>query len=149
MGTFKDLTGLRFGLLYVKGRAESLNGKTMWLVRCDCGVEKTMRRESLINGRSKSCGCSRKRFKQTKQDKRYSLVNKRFGRLWVIWRAGSKKYGANGSSNALWECKCDCGKLVKVTAKALREGHTTSCGCLQREAMPNINKQENTEEVTA
>jgi len=132
MGTFKDLTGLKFGLLYVKGRAETQKRKTMWHVRCDCGVEKAIRGENLVQGYAKSCGCSSKKFKQTKSDKRFSLVNQRFGRLWVLWRAGSKRYGANGSSNALWECQCDCGKIVKVTAHSLRNG-TKSCGCLQRE----------------
>jgi hypothetical protein len=31
----------------------------MWLVRCDCGQTKLMRRSDFIKGRVKSCGCQR------------------------------------------------------------------------------------------
>jgi hypothetical protein len=138
VNALRDLSGQKFGFLYVTGRAESRDGRAMWAVRCDCGVEKAVRHESLTSGAAKSCGCAKERLRRTKSERRYSLVNRRFGRLWVIWRAGSRRYGTRGSSNALWECRCDCGNLVTVTAKALREGHTTSCGCLQREMLPHI-----------
>jgi hypothetical protein len=32
-----------------------------------------------------------------------------------------------------WTCMCDCGGQVTVQAGNLRNGHTTSCGCLARE----------------
>jgi hypothetical protein len=35
-----DLTGKRFGRLIAISKAESRNGKTYWLCKCDCGVEK-------------------------------------------------------------------------------------------------------------
>lgn len=130
MGTLKDLTGLKLGLLFVLDRAESRNGKTMWEVRCDCGTVKSVRAENILSGKVRSCGCASDRFRRTRLAKTFTLVNQRFGRLWVLWRVGSKRYGAKGSSHALWECRCDCGTVMKVTAKALRSGHTKSCGCL-------------------
>lgn len=131
MGRLRDLTGLKFGLLSVVNRAETINKKTMWRVYCDCGKEKIVRGESLINGSSKSCGCSSIKFKKTKIGKKYNLVNRKFGNLWVLWRVGSVKYGKEGASNSLWECQCICGKLIKVTGKSLRQG-TISCGCINK-----------------
>jgi len=58
--------------------------------------------------------------------KRYNLVNKKFGKLWVVWREGSEKI--NGSSHALWMCKCACGNMVVVKGGLLSSGKMTSCG---------------------
>lgn len=33
----------------------------------------------------------------------------------------------------MWECLCDCGRLVVVRGKCLTQGVTKSCGCFQRE----------------
>ena len=33
-----------------------------------------------------------------------------------------------------WLCRCDCGALTIVQGSALSAGHTTTCGCGQREA---------------
>lgn len=51
----------------------------------------------------------------------------RHGRLTVIERA------KNIDKNARWLCLCDCGTNTVVHGKCLRNGHTQSCGCLQRE----------------
>lgn len=58
-----------------------------------------------------------------------NLVGKRFGRLTVIRKSKeTHKYG-----HAMWECDCDCGNLTVVSAKHLKGGNTTSCGCLRKE----------------
>lgn len=59
MGQFKDITGLKFGLLEALYRAESHitpSGKsiTMWMCRCECGTEKAIRYGSLIGGDTKT-----------------------------------------------------------------------------------------------
>lgn len=36
-----------------------------------------------------------------------------------------------------WHCKCKCGKEVDVDTRNLNNGHTKSCGCLQREKASN------------
>lgn len=56
------------------------------------------------------------------------LTGQQFGRLTVIKRAGTTK-----SKHTSWLCKCVCGKEVKVTIGSLQNGHTKSCGCLQKE----------------
>lgn len=55
------------------------------------------------------------------------LTGKRFGRLQVVMRSGSK----NG--NAMWLCHCDCGNTKTVCGVELRSGETESCGCLHKE----------------
>lgn len=64
--------------------------------------------------------------------KRIDLTGKKFGRLTVI-----EFYGLGRWNNALWKCKCDCGKETIVSGRALRSGNTKSCGCYNREQSTN------------
>ena len=59
------------------------------------------------------------------------LSNQRFGRLLVIERNGTDKYG-----HATFLCKCECGNEKTVDSGSLRNGLTKSCGCLQAEKGP-------------
>ena len=52
------------------------------------------------------------------------LSGRRFGRLLVEVKVGSKPTGI------VWRCRCDCGNTTEVVAAKLRNGHTSSCGCL-------------------
>ena len=49
----------------------------------------------------------------------------RSGKLVAVQYAGTRR------GSALWECRCDCGALVKVSANSLGNGNTRSCGCLK------------------
>lgn len=40
----------------------------------------------------------------------------------------------------MWECQCDCGKVIVVNSQNLRTGHTKSCGCKKSEATIQHNK---------
>jgi hypothetical protein len=124
-----SLIGMSFGLLVVKGNGEpqGTRRRQTWTVHCICGTEKPIREDALLSGRVRSCGCATNRFKKSKMEKRFSLVNKRFGRLWVVLRAGSVKSGT--SSHSVWTCKCDCGKVIPVRGGLLTSGKVTSCGC--------------------
>lgn len=57
-----------------------------------------------------------------------SDIGKRYGRLVVTRFVGIDRF-----SQSIFECKCDCGNIVKVKLTKLRSGSTRSCGCLQRE----------------
>ena len=59
--------------------------------------------------------------------KKIDLTGHRFGRLVVIREAGRK----NG--HVVWLCRCDCGNEVTVRGNCLTSGHTSSCGCFQRD----------------
>lgn len=133
MDAAKDLTGLQFGFWIVQRPADPKKSQRHWLVRCTCGAERAVYEGNLVSGKTKSCGCARQRLVKAKFAKRYSLTNQRFGRLLVLWRAGAAVRKDGKGARAIWECKCDCGILVKVKAENLRSGHTKSCGCLQTE----------------
>lgn len=60
MGTYKDITGLKFGrLLAVRDTKERPNNRTMWEFLCDCGNTKIADKGNVINGNVRSCGCLR------------------------------------------------------------------------------------------
>ncbi len=56
----RDLTGFRSGrLVALEDAGAATDGRRLWRCRCDCGIEKIIYPNSLISGRSKSCGCYR------------------------------------------------------------------------------------------
>lgn len=57
------------------------------------------------------------------------MTGMKYGRLRVISRSTHK----DSSRDVFWNCLCDCGKEVIVNGRHLRNGHTSSCGCLQKE----------------
>lgn len=52
-----DLTGKVFGRLKVLSFAKEEAGDYFWNVQCRCGKKKIIRRDSLKNGTTRSCGC--------------------------------------------------------------------------------------------
>lgn len=58
------------------------------------------------------------------------LTGQKYGRLLVLERAEN-----NSHNKAMWLCKCDCGNVVKVIGSHLRNGNTSSCGCLHKEML--------------
>ena len=58
----KDLTGQRFGKLTAIEPTEERKYKyVVWRCKCDCGNEKMVSAQSLVNGNTKSCGCLRRK----------------------------------------------------------------------------------------
>lgn len=58
MPKWKDHTGKRFGMLVcISYAGVSSRGGALWLVRCDCGVEKKTTADVLMKGKANSCGC--------------------------------------------------------------------------------------------
>jgi hypothetical protein len=94
--------------------------KKYWLCRCDCGVVKDVNSENLRNGKSTNCGCKRTR----------DLTGRRFGRLVAVRKTGLRAFGAARMKRAVWECRCDCGKIIKTPSSYLLNGTRRSCGCL-------------------
>lgn len=56
------------------------------------------------------------------------LTNKKYDRLTVI-----KRIKRNNQQEAIWLCRCACGKMIETRGSSLRAGLTRSCGCLQKE----------------
>lgn len=51
-------------------------------------------------------------------------INNIYGKLKVI-----SKNGIDRQRNTLWDCLCECGKIITVPGSHLRSGNTRSCGC--------------------
>ena len=60
------------------------------------------------------------------------LAGKKFGKLTVIERIATRHF-PTGGQGIVYLCECECGTQITVLAGNLRTGHTTSCGCVQRE----------------
>lgn len=56
-------------------------------------------------------------------------IGDRFGRLVVVKQL--KERSKDG--RLMYECRCDCGNIVKVRSKELLNGDTVSCKCYQKE----------------
>lgn len=133
MGNPIDLTGQKFGRLYVIKRAKNnKDGRTMWLCECDCGNQRVVSGKCLRNGHTQSCGCLNREINSNR-----TLVDRtgeRYGRLVVIERA-SDYIAPNGNKHVRWLCKCDCGNETIVDTCQLSQGKTTSCGCARNERL--------------
>lgn len=130
MGKRIDLTGKRFGKLTVieySHSERSLNGSTkaIWKCQCDCGKEVEVPAGALRSGHVKSCGCLKHEHSYNFED----LTGMTYGRLYVL---GINRKGRNGK--IYYDCICECGNYSVVSASDLKQGHTKSCGCFQRES---------------
>ena len=116
MGKLIDLTGQRFGFwIVLKKDNKNVHGQTLWLCRCECGVQKSITSNSLRSGNSTSCGCNHS----------VNLTNKQFGHLLVLDVDYSK-------GRKYWMCKCDCGNTIIVGSYELKNKIKMSCGkCTQ------------------
>lgn len=65
------------------------------------------------------------------------IIGKRFGKLTVIERVGSKRISAK-TTESLWRCVCDCGGERITIAGPLKYGRTTSCGCGRYDRSPRL-----------
>lgn len=61
-GKRKDLTGQKFGRLTVIEFSHCDGKHSFWKCMCECGNITIVRRNSLIKGATKSCGCYKKEF---------------------------------------------------------------------------------------
>ncbi len=57
------------------------------------------------------------------------LKGQKFGKLTVLEQTDKRQDGGS----IVWKCKCDCGNIVEVSSKRLRNNINMSCGCYQKE----------------
>lgn len=120
-----DLTGQRFGhWTVIEFSHINKHRNAMWKAQCDCGTIKTVLGNSLREGKSTCCGCSKK-LRSIKD-----LNGKKFGHLSVI-----RFDHVNDRQLAVWECLCDCGNTTYVTTSSLLSGNSKSCGCIRKEKL--------------
>ena len=74
-------------------------------------------------------------FVEKSKDWRFKdLEGSRFHSLLILGFAGRNKCKQNQ-----WFCKCDCGKIIRVTTNHLTTKHTNSCGCFLVEQIKKSN----------
>lgn len=111
-----EFNGQRFGRLTIIDQNYDIkNRKTVFLARCDCGVEKAIIGADIRRGKTTSCGMC---------DNYKVNIGDKFGMLTVIEDTDERKYDRKSVI-----CVCDCGNRGTYTILGLHRGNTMSCGC--------------------
>jgi len=115
MKTCLNLEGQIFHYLTVIDRntENTKSKKSRWNCKCICGKECVVRGSNLKSGKTKSCGCLRL----------LKLEGSKIGHVTPL------KIVGKSSSCDIWECLCDCGKIVNIRSYSLSQHLQTSCGC--------------------
>ena len=119
-----DLTEQQFGYLTVISATDKRDGtgSIIWKCQCVCNEITYASSRALRSGSKTSCGCKKK--ERAPNLKRRDLKDQRFANLVAIRPLEERIDGS-----IIWECRCDCGNVVNVSAKSLTSGNTKSCGC--------------------
>lgn len=116
--------GTIFGKVVVEEYIGSnADGRRVYRCRCECGKEAILASYQLTDNQQPSCN-------NCKLTVAVDLAGKEYGRLTAIQPIRERKSG-----QIVWECKCECGNTTFVRAACLTNGHTRSCGCLQRDVV--------------
>jgi len=107
-------------------------GRTRCVLKCDCGRIDEVYAHLFKARKALQCiDCSRAEHssRMKKQNHRLAdLSGARFGKWTVIERGENRQ--SKGREFVCWVCKCDCGAVKTVPARALLSGKSRSCGCL-------------------
>jgi len=84
MGTFVDLTGMRFGRLVAVKRTNqrTASKSVVWELLCDCGRTHYTSSGTLRSGHSESCGCLRKEAVKNGLNRRHGLHGTAVYEVW-------------------------------------------------------------------
>lgn len=120
-----SLTALYFS--YNRIKKNGTKGQAYWEWQCDCGG-KVVASGAGIKGRfNKNGDVSCKQCVGIKRGLKSSidLTGKRFGLL-----IGVKQLTTNvAPASALWQWRCDCGKLCERLATSVKKNTNANCGC--------------------
>ena len=62
------------------------------------------------------------------------LTGKTYGKLLVL-HVNQDRYDKDviktNKPHRYWTCLCECGRIIDVESSHLKNGHTTSCGCIK------------------
>lgn len=84
---FVDITNFVFGQLTALSVARSTARGTEWLCQCKCGNTSVIRKDSLVSGRTTSCGCVRKARAAAANSARSTTHGRSDTRLYFVWKA--------------------------------------------------------------
>ena len=129
-----DIIGKKFSSLTVIEEVETKNKRRHFKCRCDCGNECIVELSNLKSGRQKSCGCTRNKNAVAGKQKKAQLTDPKtgdiFGKLTVIGKEiiTDKK----NINRTYFNCKCECGRISRVSKRSLLIGAVKSCGICNR-----------------
>lgn len=78
-----------------------------------------------------------------KANVRKDLSGMKFGRWTVLYQA-EDRIRPCGKHTTMWHCVCDCGNEKDVSDGSLKNGDSTSCGCVLKEMLISKNAKKNT-----
>lgn len=118
---YKDLTGQKFGrLTAIEFLGTDKNRTAFWKCVCDCGNEIVVRSTSLRAGKTRSCGCLKKRGSEAVKTQK---ANKSGAILIRIYDEGEE------NKNKKCICKCTkCGNVFEAWVNSYYKGRN-SCEC--------------------
>ncbi len=126
---FVDITGERYGKLYVESYAGKKGDQNAWNCKCDCGNNVVVCTHYLTSGKTKSCGCLRKENKGKFQD----ITGYENEDIIVVSLFGKK------SGKIYWNCKCKhCGKINQSAASNIKKNEAT-CKCIHKKRIGESN----------
>ena len=101
-----DLTGKKFGRWSVikKQERRGLYGSVPWLCQCDCGVQRDIVASTLVDGRSRSCGCWKSEKARTHGKSRTAIYELWSGMLKRCSNTNSEQY-ANYGGRGIQVCE--------------------------------------------
>ena len=117
--------GDKFGRYTILYKESETGQGGLYRCRCECGVEKTIKRQFLLDGSIVSCGCYSRDEKSQRQ--LIDITGQRFGLLTVL-----SKSDYQGGDGIYWNVRCDCGTEKVVSGHAMKKGDIISCGCSKR-----------------
>lgn len=124
IGKIKDLTGQKFGELIVIAQTNKrIRGQVVWKCECSCGKIVYLPSYSITSGETKTCGAD--------FHKRKNIIGKQFGELTVL-SFDKKVYSKGGNPRLYYVCRCSCGIEKSIDGASLRNGHTISCGHINK-----------------
>ena len=133
MSKLIDLTNKDFGYWHVIERGPNKSsGRAQWLCHCTlCDkTTKLVDGSHLRSGRSTSCGCTK--MEKMRQASIKHEEGKTYGFLYVNRMTTEEEKPRKNKTGIYWNCTCqNCGRNnVIIFGDYLRNGDTTSCGCL-------------------
>lgn len=133
-----NLLNQTIGNLTITKEIGRKNNEVLWECLCSCGNIIQMTTSQINKGMNNfSCGC------KSLKNKKIDLLGQKFGLLTVVDYAPNDK-----NSNAMWKCKCDCGKEIIVQGIRLRNGNTKSCGCNRINKLIEYNSINKVKDIT-
>ncbi len=113
----KDWVGKKFDMLTI---LEELPD-SKFLVKCDCGSVKEIKRSVTYAKYFKTCGCLKHKHR----------TGEKFGMLTII----EDFVDMNKYSMRYCIAECDCGRQIKTRTNCVVSGETTTCGCLRSKSL--------------